>query len=464
MSISIVPPRLSQAIEAVVNRDKTIDARPGPDYERLYAQAIIESKEMERSVQAVHDEFKDLVFEKVKENDQRYVRQLISTGPNTARVFVGKQHGDTLFTGRAYEMVENDINYSVYGTFNADRSGTHEIFHAHGICRVDFEYLKKTHHVDHRFLKLDNNKPENQRLEYSVLDDGSKQLQWLIGNTPSANHPTFFISPKGVIRVCRQKSPDLYKVFCVRTSKDIDSLEVYYVDKENALEQRYEQIKYDSLGRYFHRIQGHGTCVLGANLRYEGKIGPKFEMTGQGKMTIISPRKAISGEYKDGKITHGIIEAENWKYEGDIKDGVANGKGKKVYDDKDWAEGDFKNGVQVGVGRFHSNCCQSLYVGEFKDGQKSGKGIETFQSGDKYEGQFKDGQFSGLGKMTFTNGDSYEGEFDRGVFHGIGRLVTEDVTIETKWTHGKLGEHNEDHIRICCSGHHSPVSRKTKIN
>lgn len=461
---SIVPPRLNEAIQTVINRDKTIDARPGPDYERLFTQAKHEATEMEHSVAPVYDEFKDLTFDKVKSDDSKYVKQLVSTGPNSCMVFIGKKHGDDLYTGKAYEMVDNDISYAIYGTFNGEKSGTHETFSSHGVCRVDFVYLKKSHHVDHRYIKMQNNKPEVERLEYTVLNDGSKQFQWMIGAWPSHNHPTFFVNEKGTLRVSREKSPGVYKVFCIRQSKELVSIEMYYVDKENNLIEKFEQIKYDSNGKYYHRSKGKGVCVLNPNLRYEGRLGPRFELTGNGRMILFSPSRVISGKFDDGKIVEGIVETDKYQYTGQIKDSLPNGKGHMNFHDKDWGEGEFKDGYQVGKGRFYSNCSQSDYEGEFKDGHKSGKGVETFQNGDKYEGDFKEGQFCGTGVMHFNNGDVYKGGFDRGVFNGKGVLQTNEATIDTKWTHGKLGEQSEENLRVFCAGDSSPMSHKTKVN
>ena len=39
-----------------------------------------------------------------------------------------------------------------------------------------------------------------------------------------------------------------------------------------------------------------------------------------------------------------------------------------------------------------------VYEGDFKDGQRTGKGKYTWASGDVYEGDFKDGQITGQGK------------------------------------------------------------------
>lgn len=459
---SIVPPRLNDAIEAVVKRDKTIDARPGPDYERLFTLAKNEAADLEVSVKPVYEDFKDKAYKKGRADDSDIVQKKTSTGPNSSREFVGKKHGDTLYTGRLYEVVDGKVSYSIYGTFNLEHEGGEEVFKAHGNCRVQFEDYKESHCVDHRFMKMQNGKPEVERLEFSVLTDGSKQFQWMVGAWPSHNHPTFFINEKGTLRVSREKTPGVFKVFCVRQSKDLVSIEMYYVDKMNRLFEKYEQIKYDSFGRYYHRNRGQGTCVLNENIRYEGKLGPRFEITGKGRMITLFPPKEVAGVFEDGLIKEGTIKAEDWQYQGHIDNGQPNGRGKKVFINKDWAEGQFKDGELVGQGRFFSNCCDSLFEGEFHKGKKHGKGVEVFKNGDRYEGDFKENQFSGKGVMYFQNGDVYEGGFEEGVFHGQGVLKTNEATIDTKWTHGKLGEQNEEHIRTCCAGHSSPVSRKTK--
>lgn len=462
---SIVPKRLNDSIETIVNRDKTIDIRPNQDFERLFTQAKHEAHEMKHSIDPVYEEFKSLAFEKVKQDDEKYVRQLVSTGPNSSKVFVGRKHGENLYTGKMYELVDNDINYSVYGTFNLEKDEhSRDSYSAHGICRVEFEYLKKTHPVDHRFMKMRDNKPEHERLEVSHLIDGSIQYQWMIGGTPSRNHPTFFINEKGTLRISHEVKDGVFRVYCVRQAKEVVSIEMYFVDRENNLIEKYEQIKYDSQGRYFHRTRGKGTCVLNPNLRYEGRLSPRFELTGHGRMITIAPSRVVTGEFEDGKISHGWVETDDYSYEGEIRDGLPNGKGRKQYRDKDYGTGVFKDGMQINNGQFYSNCCQSLYEGEFRDGHKEGHGTEVFQNGDKYEGQFKDGMFCGKGEMKFNNGDVYKGDFDNGVFHGQGELKTSETTINCKWTHGKLGECNEDHVRTCCAGHMSPVSRHTKAN
>ena len=49
------------------------------------------------------------------------------------------------------------------------------------------------------------------------------------------------------------------------------------------------------------------------------------------------------------------------------------------------------------------------YVGDFKNGKKHGRGIESYANGDQYVGAFKGGKRHGLGKFTSTDGKNKEG-------------------------------------------------------
>lgn len=54
---------------------------------------------------------------------------------------------------------------------------------------------------------------------------------------------------------------------------------------------------------------------------------------------------------------------------------------------------------------------------------RDGFGVFTFSDGDVYVGQFHNGQLSGRGKFGFAKGGYYEGEFKEGKLHGKGVLV-----------------------------------------
>src|SRR5688572_16027271 len=50
-----------------------------------------------------------------------------------------------------------------------------------------------------------------------------------------------------------------------------------------------------------------------------------------------------------------------------------------------------------------------MYIGEWKDGKKHGKGKFTCNDGTIYEGDFVDGEMQGYGVKKWIDGRSYEG-------------------------------------------------------
>ncbi|ANS03893.1 hypothetical protein [uncultured Mediterranean phage uvDeep-CGR2-AD3-C191] len=60
------------------------------------------------------------------------------------------------------------------------------------------------------------------------------------------------------------------------------------------------------------------------------------------------------------------------------------------------------------------------YVGEYRNGKRTGQGTYTFASGSKYVGEWRNGQEHGQGTYTFANGDKYVGEFRNAKKHGQG--------------------------------------------
>ena len=65
-------------------------------------------------------------------------------------------------------------------------------------------------------------------------------------------------------------------------------------------------------------------------------------------------------------------------------------------------------------------------MGNWKNDQKSGKGIFIFSSGNKYEGGFERDVFNGNGKFEFVGNGWYEGGFLDGDFSGYGARYGHD--------------------------------------
>ena len=54
------------------------------------------------------------------------------------------------------------------------------------------------------------------------------------------------------------------------------------------------------------------------------------------------------------------------------------------------------------------------YVGQYKDGEKHGKGIYTWSDGGFYSGDWKDGKEHGKGTETYSSGWKWLGEWREG--------------------------------------------------
>ena len=72
-----------------------------------------------------------------------------------------------------------------------------------------------------------------------------------------------------------------------------------------------------------------------------------------------------------------------------------------------------------------------MYIGEYKDGLRHGKGTLYYLNGDiKYEGDFVNDKFEGNGKYILEDGEYYIGQFKNGKRHGKGIEYYEDGNIE----------------------------------
>ena len=145
--------------------------------------------------------------------------------------------------------------------------------------------------------------------------------------------------------------------------------------------------------------------------------------------TAKAPEVAVSDVYQGyiGK----EIAVDGGIYVGEWKDGKRNGKGKIVYDadsPRDYYEGDWANDKCHGNGR-------CVY--------KQGLAVdEVYGPMDYYEGNWQDDDYSGKGKLTFENGAWYDGDWVNGERNGYGILLTPDsdgkeFRYEGLWENGK---------------------------
>lgn len=70
------------------------------------------------------------------------------------------------------------------------------------------------------------------------------------------------------------------------------------------------------------------------------------------------------------------------------------------------------------------------YEGEILNGLLNGKGKYTWANGDVYEGDFSNNLMHGKGKIVYVNGNIYEGDFVNGKYEGHGKLIYADGRVE----------------------------------
>ncbi|KAH3731763.1 skeleton-binding protein 1 [Pelomyxa schiedti] len=83
------------------------------------------------------------------------------------------------------------------------------------------------------------------------------------------------------------------------------------------------------------------------------------------------------------------------------------GKGVVVY------EGQWSQGTIHGKGTLKSG--GEIYIGEFKNGKRSGNGRVLYEDGGSYIGEWRNDKYHGHGVRLLVNGDRYNGEWDRGL-------------------------------------------------
>ncbi len=113
-----------------------------------------------------------------------------------------------------------------------------------------------------------------------------------------------------------------------------------------------------------------------------------------------------------------------------------NGFGTLLFADGSKYVGDFKDGQRTGSGEY-SWSDGGRYVGDFKDGKAHGYGTYLFADGSKYVGDFKDNQRTGSGEYSWSDGRKYTGQFLNGKMHGYGVLLGVDVRYEGEFVDDK---------------------------
>ena len=125
---------------------------------------------------------------------------------------------------------------------------------------------------------------------------------------------------------------------------------------------------------------------------------------------------------------------------GYFKNGELQGWGQIIIPNNYIMIGYFNEDVLSGKGEKYTEKLRSVYIGDFLDNKKHGKGEEKSKEG-KYIGSFKNDKKHGEGKMIYNiSGDIYEGEYKNDLFDGKGHYIYKSSGQEYKgeYKEGKM--------------------------
>ena len=194
------------------------------------------------------------------------------------------------------------------------------------------------------------------------------------------------------------------------------------LEKEGFKKEGFEKLMKIKNEKYENTFEKELKSILNeCNTKIE-KLSQKFnkEIVYKGNTIIKKVIFEKLKQYKDGI------------YIGEFKNEMRDGRGKFIYKNGDIYEGDWKNDKKEGKGIFHFNN-GNRYEGDFKNNKIEGKGIfYVFQEkkiGDKYEGDFKEGKFDGFGIYFFKYGGKQIGYFSKNTQVGKHIILTENNDI-----------------------------------
>ena len=142
-------------------------------------------------------------------------------------------------------------------------------------------------------------------------------------------------------------------------------------------------------------LDDYGKCIDDKGIIYMGKF-QNGKLNGEGLKFNPESHNYYYGDFVDNK-KHGkgILKTEVMRYNGSFEDDAQTGECEIEFESGDHYEGGIKNGKFEGKGKCTWKKKNHSYEGEYKDGKFDGKGI--YRNDDKddkwyYEGQYKNGK------------------------------------------------------------------------
>ena len=153
------------------------------------------------------------------------------------------------------------------------------------------------------------------------------------------------------------------------------------------------------------------------------------------------PRIEYKGEWKNGNFHGKGVLKEAWGgiYFGDFKNNLADGYGRQEEVDGTWWEGEVKDDRLNGQAQYYSSRSKCLSKGNFVDFDLNGKGEIICESGYKALGNFKNDELDGQGIEIYSNGTKKEGQFIDGYLNGKGEIHWKSGSYESgNFVNGEL--------------------------
>ena len=97
---------------------------------------------------------------------------------------------------------------------------------------------------------------------------------------------------------------------------------------------------------------------------------------------------------------------------------MLNGKGREIYAEGDYYEGDFHNDLRDGQGTHHwrhGEWSGDKYEGAWRENKMHGFGVYHHSDGSKWEGRWLDGHMHGRGQFTDKKGKVTVENYNKGV-------------------------------------------------
>ena len=155
---------------------------------------------------------------------------------------------------------------------------------------------------------------------------------------------------------------------------------------------------------------------------------------------------ALNGEYRGSLVN---VVSNGWGrceypsgdvYVGNWCDGNRQGKGTYTFKNGDNYEGNWLGGKRHGEGVFQTP--KGCYEGRWQDDVPHGYGTYTHADGKVYRGNWQNGKKHGNGTETTSNGAEYKGSWENGKLHGQGTCTYRDTKMTLCWNNGSPNREN----------------------